>query len=126
MATVDQAVRAYIKARDMKDALRKKHQAEMEPLNNAMEKLEAWLLKQLNDDAVESMRTAHGTVYKSKRTGAKIEDWDSAFAFIKEHELWHMLEKRVSKTAVDEYMESQGEPPPGVSISVETRVNIRR
>jgi len=126
MATIDQAITAYILIRDKRDKKRKEQQEEMAPYIAKMEKLENWLLHMLNKQGVESTRTDHGTAYKSIRTTAKITDWDSALEFIKENELYHLLERRVSKKAVEEFVEVQGAPPDGIDIVREIRVNVRR
>lgn len=126
MASVNEAVAAYVRLRDAKQALAKQHAEEMRGFTDKLEKIEAWLLAVLNNQGVESARTDSGTAYKSTQTRAKIEDWDTAFEFIKTNELFHMLERRVSKTAIEEFVEAQGAPPPGISITQEVRINVRR
>lgn len=126
MATIQEVVSAYIKLRDQKTAVKTRHSEELAPINSKMYRLESWLLNQLNSSGSESVRTDAGTVYKSVRTSAKVEDWDVVLDYILANNLTHMLEKRVSKAAVEEFVEAQGEAPPGVSINREVCVNIRR
>lgn len=126
MPNVEDVVGAYVKLRDEKDALKKEQSASLAPFNEKLKKLEGWLLKQMQAQGAKSVATPHGTCYQAKRTSAKIEDWDSIFGYVKENELWHFLERRVSKAALEEYLEANEELPPGVSMSHEVVVNVRR
>lgn len=124
--SIDQLVQGYIYLRDEKAELKKKQAEEMAPTIARMDKIEAMLLARLNEQQAESIRADHGTAYKTKRSTVKILDWASTFDYIREHELWHMLTRSLAKTAVEEFLEAQGELPPGVDISIETRVNVKR
>jgi hypothetical protein len=122
---INDVVSKYMRLRDAKKQLAERQSQEMARLTDPMRKLEAALLDHLNQLHAESVRTNNGTVYKTTRTSAKVVDWEPCLAFILEHQLTHMLERRVSKTAVEEYLAAHGELPPGVSISSELSVNIR-
>ena len=126
MATYDEMVGAYVKLRDMKKAIQDQQKKELEPINDKLGTLEASMLLYLNADGVESARTNHGTVYKLKRTRSKVEDWDVALSYILTNKLEHMLEKRVNKAAVEEFLEANGALPPGISLETELTVGIRR
>jgi len=125
MPTIDEAVASYVRLRDKKKALQDEHKEQLKPYNTAMEKLENWMLAKLNQDNAQSVRTDSGTVFKSMRTSASVQDWEATLGFIRENELYHLLERRVSKTAVEE-MAEQGQDVPGVQITREITVNIRR
>jgi hypothetical protein len=126
MATIDQVVEKYVEIRDKQAELRKAQTAEMAKYNDALLKLEAWLMNSLNESGAESVRTVSGTVYKSIRTSAKVADWDALLEFITDNGAWNFLERRVSKTAVEEYMEGEGGTPPGVSVVREATIGVRR
>lgn len=126
MPTTDAVVQAYIQLRDRKKEIATRHKEELAPVNQKMAALETYLLRELLKAKELSKKTPHGTAYRTKRTYAKVEDWDAAFDFIRNNELWHFLEHRVSKEAVQEFIEAQGTPPPGVSVSIEDAVNVRR
>jgi hypothetical protein len=55
-----------------------------------------------------------------------VADWDYVLDYIQKNELWNMLEKRVSKQAVEQYVEEHGNLPPGINWREELVVNIRR
>ena len=126
MPNVEAAVAGYIKLRDEKKSLAKKQKEEMAPINEKMEKLEGWLHRELNRLHASNIRTEQGTVFKATRSSVKAEDWEAFLEFVQENSLWHMLDRRANKTAVQEFMEANEELPPGLSITLDETVNIRR
>lgn len=126
MADVNDLVAAYVKIRDKKQEIQEQHKQQLAPYNDKLMMLEGTLLKVLNREGAESIRTDSGTCFKSKRTTTKVVDWDEALNYILSHDLTHMLERRLSKAAVVEFAEAQGELPPGVTMNTELTVNIRR
>lgn len=125
-ASPDVMIKAYVQLRDMKKDLADRHKEEMKPINEKMAILEAGLLRALNQTGSESIKTKYGTTYLIDRKSVKIEDWDTTLDHIMKHGLWHMLERRLAKSAVDEYIEANDAAPPGVSISTDTTIGVRR
>lgn len=123
---MDELVEQYIKMRDAKDKAKAKFTEKMAPLEEAMTKIEALLLQQFAALGVSSVTTPHGTAFKSTRTSATVADWDLCLDFVKSKELWQLLERRVSKQAVEEYKQEHSDLPPGVNWRAETTVNVRR
>lgn len=127
MATIEGVIDGYIKLRDQRDELKRKHKEELKPFAEKMHLMENYLLGELTKSGTDSMaKKGVGTVFKSTRTSAKVQNWDETLPFILENNLMHMLERRVSKAALEEYIEANGESLPGVDISREIIVNIRR
>lgn len=124
--TVDQLVEKYILLRDRKEAIAKRHKAELEPYGSALEKIEAVLLTHLNNAKIEAMRASSGTAYKTVRTSAKVTAWSKTLDYIREKELWELLEARVSKVAVEAIVAETQAGIPGVEIVRETCVQVRR
>lgn len=116
----------YIKLRDAKAQLKAKHTAELLPLEEMLAKIEAAILAHCNEQGLEAIRTEGGTAYKTVRTSASVADWDATLRFIRENELWHMLERRVSKDAVVQWREANGDLPPGLNWREEITINVRR
>lgn len=123
---IGKLVEGYIRLRDQKAELKAKHEQEMAPIQAMLDKIEVHLMSQMQEQGVESYRAAGGTAYMSTRTSATVADWDGLLGFIKTHGLWQMLERRVNKTAVDEYAAVNKDLPPGVNYRQETVVNVRR
>lgn len=124
---LDLVIAGVIALRDQIDAKKQEHKEQLAPLNQKMEKLEAYLQLQLTTLGTTSFTAkGTGTAYLQNVVGVTVEDWDATLAFIKEHGMWELLERRVSKTVVQEYMESTKEIPPGVNVRQETEVRVRR
>lgn len=124
--TPEYVIGMYRKLRTAKENLAKEHQAQMKPINEKLAKLENWLHTMLNDGGINSVATDAGTAFKSELVKASVTDGEELLKFVQENDLWHILERRVSKTAVQEYIESTGQAVPGVHVTREERINIRK
>lgn len=129
---VDLAVAKFVELRDRKAALKKQCDEETQKLDSLMDGIEVWVKTQMHEAGTTSMKTPHGTAYIAWKESATVADWDAVLGYIKEHEAWGLLEKRVSKAEVKTIMEEdrngqyQNPPPPGVNfVRVET-INVRR
>lgn len=123
---VDEAVAAYIGLRNKKEAMGKRHKEELAPIVDTMAKLENWLQKHLLEEGVDSMKTSEGTAFLQRATSATVKDWDNTLAFILENEDYSLLEARVNKTAVKDFIESNGEAPPGVNFTETIVTRVRK
>ena len=124
---LSEAVSLYIQLRDKKAQMKAEFDAQVAPVQEKMDKLEAKLLDVFNKVGMDSVKTEFGTAYATTRTSASIADRDVFMDYVKTNEEWALLEVRVSKTAVDQYRSANdNELPPGVNIREERVVNIRR
>ena len=123
---MEELVEKYIELRDTKSKMSSDYKAKVAVLDKVLDKIEAELLSQFGDLGMESVRTKSGTAYKSTRTSATVADWDYTLDFIQKHNLWNMLERRVSKQAVEQYKEVHGDLPPGINWREEITINVRR
>ena len=122
---IDRIIAGYRQLRDIKKSMQERHKEELAPINAKLARLEAAMLQQMDELGVDSFKTPDGTAYRSERRTYKVEDGDAFFTYVVDHHLTHLLEKRVAKAAADEYLESQGELPPGVRVDIEQRANFR-
>jgi hypothetical protein len=125
MPTIKETAEGYIKLRNIKNELSKKHKAEMAPINEDMKKIEAGLLNIMNQQGLQNIGTEESTVYKLKRTSVKVNNWNDCLSFIQDNNAWQFLERRVSKTMVVEYLEEEGVLPPGLSSTTEITIGVR-
>jgi len=116
----------YIKLRDAKAKATRQFKDKMAGVDAVLTRMEGTLLQKLNELGIESARAVSGTAYKSTRVSATVADWDQTLEFIKENGEWQMLERRVSKDAVQQYREVHDDLPPGVNWREEIVVNVRR
>jgi len=124
---LSEAVTLYIQLRDKKAQMKSEFEASVAPITDKMEKLEAKLLDVFNKTGMDSVRTEHGTAYTAVRTTASVADREAFMEFVKANEEWSLLEVRASKTAIEQFRDSNdNELPPGVNMRSERVVNIRR
>lgn len=127
MPSVDKVIAAYIKLRDTKDEVKRKHSAELAPINDQMMKLEAFLQSELQKAGLTQFKAAGvGVAFIKTDTSATVEDRDAFFDFVKTNGKWELLDARCSKSVVQEYVEAHGEIPPGIKFQQEQVVQIRR
>lgn len=124
---MNKAVTAYVRLRDARSALRHRFDEEDTALKEKQAMIEAALLNELNTLNADSMKTPAGTFYRQEEMRPSGSDWDAFYRWVKENDAFEFLEKRITKTAVKEYMElNDGAMPPGVSVHREFVVRVRR
>lgn len=119
-------VAKYIELRDKKAQYKAEYENKVAKLEDALDKIEAALLKTFETSGMDSVKTEFGTAYTSTRTTASVADPDAFMTYVIANEAWHLLEKRASKTGVEQYKAEHEDVPPGVNWRAERTVNIRR
>lgn len=123
---MEELIEKYIKLRDAQAQVKEAAKAKLAKIEAVMDKIEGYILEEFNAQGIESARTEAGTAYKTLRTSATVADWPATLSYIQEHNLWDMLERRVSKTAVEAFRDEHKDLPPGINWREEVLVNIRR
>lgn len=124
---LDTVIAGVLSLRDQIDKIKQRHKEELAPENQKLEKLESYLQSQLTLQGATSFAAKGvGTAFLQNVTSVTVEDWEATLGWIRNSELWEFLERRVSKTVVQEYIESQGAAPPGVNVRTEVEVRVRR
>lgn len=122
-----EAIETYISLRDEIAQKKKAHEAEIAPLKERMDKIEAKFLEAFNRMGTDNMSVRGvGTAFRSTKTSASVADKESFMEFVKDGGNWHLLEVRAAKTAVDEYVSRHETPPPGVNYNTMVSVNFQR
>lgn len=124
--TMDNMIANYVRLRDKKQEIERRHAEELAPYKDIMGQLEAYMMEAMNQAGLNSMKSPHGTAFKQIRTSATVKDWDEFLAFVREREAWDLLERRVAKKAAEQVIEDTKAPVPGVETSREWVVNVRR
>jgi nucleotidyltransferase/DNA polymerase involved in DNA repair len=124
--TMDEMVDKFVRLRNKVAELKKEQADALNPYSLAMGALEARILDGLNNMGADSVKTPHGTAYKTTRTSTKVMDWTATLEFIKSREAWDLLEARVSKNAAAAIMEEIRGPIPGVSTSSTIEIGVRK
>jgi hypothetical protein len=124
--TVDEVMAAYIQLREHKEKLKKEHQEILAPVNDQMNKCLAWVQQQLQQQGLQNFKGQSGIAFLQTDVSVSVKDWDAMFEWIKANEAWSFLEKRASKSVVQDYMEAHGEVPPGLAITTSVEAHIRK
>lgn len=125
MVTNDVVVEKYVALRNKKKEIAERHKQEMAPFNDAMEQLEIFMLDRLNRTGTESVRTAMGTAFKVTQTSYKVEDPGTLRPWLEANDAGDLLETRISKTALNDWLDAGKPLPPGVGVSQFVQVQFR-
>jgi hypothetical protein len=123
---IEQLIDRYVKLRDKKAEMKAEYDASVAKIDEAMEKVENFILGHLNTNGIDSVGAPAGTAFKQQMTSATVRDWDALLGHIRATESWNLLDHRVNKTAVLEFKDQHNDLPPGVNYREETVVRIRR
>ncbi len=120
-------VKLFIALRDRRARRKADYQLDDVGDKEKQEKIEVEFLKRFNKRGIDNVSARGiGTAYRSVRASAKVADWDSLLEFIKKEGAWEMLERRVSKVAVEQFKAETDDLPPGVDWGETQVINFRR
>tara|TARA_Y100000296_G_scaffold44831_1_gene51415 strand:+ start:1878 stop:2279 length:402 start_codon:yes stop_codon:yes gene_type:complete len=120
-------VKLFIALRDRRARRKADYQLDDVGDKEKQEKIEVEFLKRFNKRGIDNVSARGiGTAYRSVRASAKVADWDSLLDFIKKESAWEMLERRVSKVAVEQFKAETDDLPPGVDWGETQVINFRR
>jgi hypothetical protein len=123
---IDELVDQFIKLRDKLDAADKAHKEKTATAREYRMLLEAKLLERLNDIGGQSVKTEHGTVYRSTKKSATMADGELFRNFVRSMELFDLVDWKANANAVADYIEQNNVPPPGINYSTHFTVGVRR
>jgi hypothetical protein len=104
------AIHAKIKA---KQEMLDKQLADLE---EQREEVRMAIKDQMKALGLTSVKTSFGTVSLSKTTRYNTQDWDSFKAFVLEHQVVDLLEKRIAQSNMAQFLEENpGVVPPGLN-----------
>lgn len=121
--TADRLVRAYIKIRDARKELTQQDAK----LEEQQQMIQEKLLEICKDTGAESLRTEFGTVTKRVSKQYWTHDWESFYKFIKEHDAFPLLQRRISTTTMTDFLEEHPDlHPPGLNVDASYTISVRR
>jgi hypothetical protein len=104
------AIHAKIKARQAK------LDKEIADLEEQREAVRLAIKDQMKALGLTSVKTSSGTVSLMKSTRYNTQDWDSFKAFVLEHQVVDLLEKRIAQSNMAQFLEENpGVLPPGLN-----------
>lgn len=123
--SIEAVVARYMQLREQKEALDRQYKEDKAKLEDGMDKLETYILARMTEDGVDSYKTGYGTAYRGTVDWASVANWDEVLDYVKQNEAYHLLERRVNKIAVRNYLD-EGTQVPGVDYGQKVKVSIRR
>lgn len=126
MAKIGDYVDKYLDLRRRKEEIEARHKEELAPIKNAMSKLEDYFASYMDREGLENLKGPSGTAYSSVLTSVTTPDKATFMEFVKERQAWYLLDVRPSKTAVEEWIEDKGAPPPGLDVKKVRKINVRK
>ena len=129
ISEVDDAtlLKLFIALRDRRAERKAAYQADDEGDRTKQDKIEIEFLRRFGERGIDNVSARGvGTAYKSTRSSATVADWDSFLEHVQNHDAWELLERRVNKTAVEQFRAVNDDLPPGVNWSEAQVVNFRR
>lgn len=125
--TMPELVKAYIKARDAVRALGERHEQELQALQEPLDDIAARILEVCNATGADTIRTAEGTVSRRIQERYWTTDWESMRKFILEHEATQLLEQRIHRGNMREFLyENPDLLPAGLQIERKYVVSVRK
>lgn len=125
--SIDAMVSAYRKIRDAKQEKDTAYKAEVAELNDQLETITARLLELFNEQGVESIRTASGTVTRRSITRYWTSDWGSMYEFIKDNDAPYLLEQRINGTNMRQFLDENPDAVPmGLNSDTRYAVTVRK
>ena len=97
---IEQLIDRYVKLRDKKAEMKAEYETSVAKIDDAMEKVENFILGHLNTNGIDSVGAPAGTAFKQKVTSATVGDRDTFMGYVKDNEAWNLLDVRANKTAV--------------------------
>ena len=126
-AQTEKLVRAYIKMRDARAAMKAEYEAKDNEVKDQMEVIENHLLEVCKAADAKSINTGAGTIIRSKKTRYWTSDWEVMHDFIRENNALDLLERRVAQTAMTDFLEKNPDKmPKGLNVDSKYTVVIRR
>ncbi len=124
---LDKLAQTYIKMRDKRALMKAEWEAKDNEVKAQMEMLEEKMLDTCKEMNADSIKTKFGTIVRSIKSRYWTNDWDSTYEFIKEHNAFGLLEKRLQQTNLKQFLaENPDVYPKGLNVENEYTVLVRR
>lgn len=123
---MDELVNQVVMVRDKLKEADDAHKKKTEVARVYKERLEAKLLEKLNEMGGESVKTPHGTAYRTTRRSASIADGNAFRSYVVSNNAYDIVDWKANAPAIDDFIKANGSPPPGVNFTTAYTVGVRR
>lgn len=116
--------------REIRDQIKEREQEvkdELAALREQLDEIGGELLEFCNENKLDSVRTPAGTVSRRVNTRYWTSDWESMYEFIKENDLFYLMEKRIHNANMKQFLEENpDEMPKGLNVDNQYIVQVRK
>lgn len=121
-------IKTYRALRDDKKDIEDATAQKLAPIKQLMEKVEGNLLERFAQAGVTSFSTEVGSATKVVKRYVRVSDWQAFVEWAREDEenRLRLLKRDVAKAEILAYMDQFGEAPPGVTLTQELGINVRK
>jgi hypothetical protein len=123
---IDALVHQFVKLRDKIKEADDAHKAKMAPAKEYLERLNGALMQQLQAIGGDSVKTPHGTAYKTTKRSATLADAAAFREYVIDQGMWDLADWRANAPAVEAFLQEQQALPPGVNLTSVVTVGVRR
>ena len=124
---LDQLTSIYLKIRDKRSELKREFENQDKDLEEQQKMLAEQMLDSCKELGADSIKTPHGTIIRSVKSKYWTGDWDSMYTFIKEHDAFGLLEKRLHQTNMKDFLNEHPDTMPmGLNVENEYTIVVRR
>jgi hypothetical protein len=123
----DKLVEAYIRIRDTRSTLKQQYETADAALKEQHDVIKSALLDVCRTTGMDGGKTEAGTFTRTVRTRYWTSDWASMHAFCIEHNALSLLERRISQSAMKQFLEENPTLlPTGLNADSEYDIVVRR
>lgn len=123
----DKLVAVYRRIRSAIEDLEAAHAKEVEVLKGKLDMVSDKLLKICNDQNLDSLRTAEGTVTRRVKSRYWTTDWATMYNFIKDNDAPFLLEQRIHNGNMKQFLEENPDLlPKGMNVDAAYTLYVRR
>jgi len=124
---IDKLTKIYRKIKAEIEQLTKEYDTRVEVLKASQDEIKFAIKDQMKALGVSSVKTEFGTVSMANKTRYSTQDWDSFKAFIVEHDVVDLLEKRIAQLNMAKFLEDNpGVVPPGLNAFSDFEIRITK
>jgi hypothetical protein len=122
----DKVIAAFVMLRDKRSELKQEFEKVDKELEEKQQKCKIFLMRAMQAIGTTQLKGGDGTAYMEDEVKFSAADWPVIWAWIKEHNRFDMLEKRLGAKALKEFLDETGELPPAINMFAEKKITIRR
>ena len=124
---MEKLARVWRKMQDARDKLSHDFKLADLEIENQQDQVGAAMLAAMNKMGGTKLTTAAGVIEKKSSLKASGKDWGAIQRFIKEHDAWELLHKRLGTQFIEKWAkEHKGELPPGISVYTEFKISVTK